>query len=434
MDINLFKINRYILIYRNIMGENADVESDDYYKVLGIDRKATEEDIKKNYRKLSLKYHPDRNQDNKSECERIFKRVGEAYQILTDKQKRTIYDQVGKNGLQGHNNGGQGVNPFEMFSSMFGGGDMFGGGIPGFSFSGMGGGNRAQPKRKEQHLEKINLTLEQIYTGYKEVKHVTLMSTCRVCDGFGSADVQQCVKCNGMGIINQVQQIAPGFITQTRGPCGICGGQGKIAKSDKKCNTCMGRKKTEHQHNLNVEFPPGIDKGEALQMDLDEHQFIFTVNLESHPLFQRDSCNIIYEKDITLCDALCGVEIPIKLLNGQTILVKTPDDMVIHPNTIHVIPGAGLPVRGQTKFGDLKIVFNIVFPNRISNDRKQYLYKILTKSGVPRKPIEPIGMKVIMLDTTKILDNKPNNRKQEKNEDDDNDTELPQPNIQCAQQ
>ena len=129
-----------------------------------------------------------------------------------------------------------------------------------------------------------------------------------------------------------------------------------------------------------------------------------------------------------------GVEITIKLLNGQTILVKTPDDMVIRPNTIHVIPDAGLPVRGQSKFGDLKIVFNIVFPNRISNDRKQYLYKILTKSGIPRKPIEPIGMKVIMLDNNKILDNKPNNRKHEKNDDDDNDTELPQPNIQCAQQ
>jgi DnaJ-class molecular chaperone len=415
------------------MVDNADVENDDYYKVLGIDRNATEEDIRKNYRKLSLKYHPDRNQDNTVECERIFKRIGEAYGILSDKQKRTIYDQVGKQGLQGQNHGAQGVNPFEMFSSMFGG-DMFGGGgIPGFPFGGMGG-PRHQAKRKEQHLEKINLTLEQIYSGYKEVKRVTLSTTCRVCDGFGSSDVQTCKQCNGNGVINQVQQIAPGFITQTRGPCGACSGQGKIAKMDKKCNICNGRKKMEQQHNLNIEFPPGIDKGEALQMDLDDHQFIFTVNLESHPLFQRDGCNIIYEKDITLCDALCSVEIPIKLLNGQTILAKTPEDMVIRPNTIHVLPGLGLPLRGQSKFGDLKIIFNIVFPNRISNDRKQYLYKILTKSGIPRKPIDPTGMKLILLDNNKILDNKPNNRKNEKNDDEDNATELPHPNVQCAQQ
>ena len=414
------------------MVDNADIENDDYYKVLGIERNATEDDIRKNYRKLSLKYHPDRNQDNIVECERIFKRIGEAYGILSDKQKRTIYDQVGKQGLQGQSHGGQGVNPFEMFSSMFGG-DMFSGGMPGFPFGNMGGSRQPQ-KRKEQHMEKVNLTLEQIYSGYKEVKRMTLLATCRVCDGLGSSDVQTCNKCNGMGVINQVQQIAPGFITQTRGPCGVCGGQGKIGKMDKKCNTCNGRKKIEHLHNLNIDFPPGIDKGEALQMDLDEHQFIFTVNLESHPLFQREGCNIVYEKDITLCDALCSVEIPIKLLNGQTILIKTPEDMVIRPNTIHVLPGHGLPIRGQSKFGDLKIIFNIVFPNRISNDRKQYLYKILTKSGVPRKPIDPTGMKLVMLDNNKILDNKPVNRKQDKNDDDDNDTELPQPNVQCAQQ
>ena len=414
------------------MVDNADVENDDYYRVLGVDRNVSEDDIKKNYRKLSLKYHPDRNQDNKVESERVFKRIGEAYEILSDKQKRTIYDQVGKQGLSGHSNDGHGINPFEMFSSMFGS-DMFGGGIPGFSFNGIPGA-KSQTKRKEQHLEKINLTLEQIYSGYKDIKKVTLLTTCRVCDGLGLSDVQTCNKCNGMGIINQVHQIAPGFITQTRGPCNTCSGQGKIGKSEKKCNSCFGRKKIEQQHNLNIEFPPGIDKGEALQMELDEHQFIFTVNLESHPLFQREGCNIIFEKDITLCDALCSVEIPIKLLNGQNIIVKTPEDMVIHPNTIHVLPGLGLPVRGQSKYGDLKIIFNIVFPNRISNDRKQYLYKILTKSGIPKKPIDTTGIKVLMLDNNKVLDNKPNNRKQEKNDEDDNSGELPHPNVQCAQQ
>jgi DnaJ-class molecular chaperone len=414
------------------MVDNADVENDDYYRVLGVDRNMSEDEIKKNYRKLSLKYHPDRNQDNKAESERIFKRIGEAYEILSDKQKRTIYDQVGKQGLSGHNNDGHGINPFEMFSSMFGS-DIFGGGMPGFSFNGIPV-SRQQTKKKEQHLEKINLTLEQIYSGYKDIKKVTLLTTCRVCDGLGLSDVQTCNKCNGMGIINQVHQIAPGFITQTRGSCGSCSGKGKIGKSEKKCNTCYGRKKIEQQHNLNIEFPPGIDKGEALQMELDEHLFIFTVNLESHSLFQREGCNIIFEKDITLCDALCSVELPIKLLNGQNIIVKTPEDMVIRPNTIHVLPGLGLPIRGQSKYGDLKIIFNIVFPNRISNDRKQYLYKILTKAGIPKKPIDTNGIKVLMLDNNKVLDNKPNNRKPEKNDEEDNSGELPHPNVQCAQQ
>lgn len=415
------------------MADNYDVESDDYYKVLGVSKNATEDDIKKNYRKLSLKYHPDRNQDNKAESERIFKRIGEAYQVLSDKQKRTIYDQVGKQGLQGHPGGGQGINPFEMFSSMFGGADIFGGAMGGFPFSAMAGGKHA-PKRKEQHIEKINLTLEQIYSGYKESKKIIKQTTCRVCDGLGCSEVTNCNKCNGMGIINQVQQIAPGFITQTRGPCNSCKGIGKIGNPDIKCNTCFGKKKIEKQDNIIIEFPPGIDKGEALQIEMDEDIYIFSVNLDSHSLFQRDGCNIVYEKDITLCDALCSVEFSIKLLNGHTILVKTPDDMVIRPNTIHVLPGLGLPIRGQSKYGDLKIIFNIVFPNRISNDRKQYLYKILTKSGLPRKSLDTNGINVVILDNNKILDNKPNNRKQEKNEDEDNFNELPHQNVQCAQQ
>jgi DnaJ-class molecular chaperone len=296
-------------------------------------------------------------------------------------------------------------------------------------------GAKHPSKRKEQHMEKINLTLEQIYSGYKELKKVTILTTCRICDGLGSSEITNCNKCNGIGIINHVQQISPGFITQTRGPCGYCKGVGKIGSPDKKCNTCFGKKKIEQQHNLNIEFPPGIDKGEALQLEIDDHIFIYSVNLESHSLFQREGCNILFEKDITLCDALCSVEIPIKLLNGQTILVKTPQHMVIRPNTIHVLPGLGLPIRGQSKYGDLKIIFNIVFPNRISNDRKQYLYKILTKSGLPKKSLDTNGIKVVMLDNNKILDNKPNNRRQEKNEDEDNNyNELPHQNVQCAQQ
>ena len=411
------------------MVDNADVENNDYYKVLGISKNASEDDIKKNYRKLSLKYHPDRNQDNKAECERIFKRIGEAYDVLSDKQKRTIYDQLGKDGLQGHNSAGSGnVNPFEMFSSMFGG-DMFGG-MHGFPF----GGQRPQQRKKEQHLEKINLSLEQVYSGYKEIRKVLVSSTCRVCEGFGSTDIQKCSKCNGVGVVNHVQQLAPGFMAQTRGPCNQCSGKGKIVSGNKKCLTCVGNKKTDHPHNLNIEFPPGIDKGDALQMEIDDHHFVFTVSLDAHPLFQRDGCNLILEKDITLCDALCSVEIPIKLLNGQMIIVKTPEDMVIKPNTIHVLPGLGLPIRGQHSFGDLKIVFNIIFPNRISNDRKLYLYKILTKSGIPKKSIDSNNIKVIMLDNNKILDNKPKSNNQTEKNDDDDDGDIHHQNVQCAQQ
>lgn len=416
------------------MVDNANVESDDYYKVLGVDRKAGEDEIRKNYKKLSLKYHPDRNHDNKEESERIFKRIGEAYSVLTDKQKRTIYDQVGKEGLQG-GGGGAGVNPFDIFTSMFGGGggpgDFFGGGIPGFNFGGM----RAGPpqKRKEQHVEKINLTLEQVYSGFREIRRVQVLSSCKVCDGMGSADVQVCSKCNGNGIINRVQQIAPGFMSQMRGPCDGCSGVGKIGKSDKPCETCHGRKKIEQFHNMNIEFPPGIDKGDALQMDLDEHVYVYQVNIDSHPVYRREGSDLIFEKDISLCDALCGVEFQLKLLNGDLVIIKTPEDMVIHPNTIHILSGMGLPVRDQKRFGDIKIIFNIVFPNRISHDRKTYLYKLLTKSGLPNKPLDTTDKQVVMLDSTKVLDNKP--RVQKKNpEPEEHHEDMGPGGVQCAHQ
>ena len=163
---------------------------------------------------------------------------------------------------------------------------------------------------------------------------------------------------------------------------------------------------------------------------MDENIYIFSLNLIEHNIFKRDGCDIIYEKDITLCEALCNVEFPLQLLNGQNIIIKTPDNMVIKPYTIHVLHGLGLPVLGKKQFGDLKIIFNIVFPNRISSDRKPYLYKILTKTGVPNKNINENSVNLILLDNKNILDNKPINTNSDDIEIGNDDTLQ----KQCVQQ
>ena len=382
------------------MVDTEDIDSDDYYKVLGVSNNSSDDDIKKKYRKLSLKYHPDRHLDNKQEYERIFKKISEAYEVLLNKQKRSVYDQLGKEGLKGNINSG---NPFDIFNSIFKGGMQGfphqGFGMPGFVFP-------TNQKERKQRFEKINLTLEQLYNGYKEIRNVKERSTCNECKGFGSCELYICNKCKGNGIINQIQQLAPGFITQTQSKCDQCLGEGKIGDKEKKCKRCIGEKEIDIVHILNIEFPPGVDKGYSIKIEFEEHQYIFSIDLNSHNLFKREGNNIIYEKDISLCDALCFVEFELKLLNGENIMIKTPDNMVIKPNTVHVLTGLGLPIYGKQIFGDLKIIFNIVFPNKISYDRKEYLYKILTSCGLPKTSINDKDIKVVMLDNEKLLNNK----------------------------
>ena len=380
------------------MVDTSDVENDDYYKILGVNRNVSEEEIKKKYHKLSLKYHPDRNLNNKNECERIFKRIGEAYEVLSSAQKRQTYDQYGKDGLKGGSNN-SGTNPFDMFRSMFSG--MHG--FPQNPF------NNIQ-KRKKQHLENITLTLEQIYSGYKELRKIKIITTCNECNGFGSPDIKICDKCNGNKIINQIHQIAPGFVSQTYIQCNQCHGNGNVGNAHKKCNTCEGKKEIECEKNLNIEFPPGINENQAIQFELDEIQYVFLVKTQKHHLFRRDGNDIVYELNISLCDALCSVEFPLQLLNNQNIIIKTPEDMVIRPNTTHILHGMGLPIFNEKHSGDLKIIFNIIFPKRIINNRKPYLYKIFTKKGVADKiHIIDENIKVVLLDNKNILDTNPIN-------------------------
>jgi DnaJ-class molecular chaperone len=416
------------------MVDNANVESEDYYQVLGLDKGSSTDDIRKNYRKLSLKFHPDRNMDKKEECERIFKRIGEAYEVLSDDKKRQIYDQVGKNGLQ--QGGSNGFDPFSMFSSMFGE-EMGGAGFPGFpGFPGFMGNFMKRGPQKHQQVEKIKLTLEQVLTGYNERRGIKVLTTCRVCTGMGCSEIVVCAHCNGRGIVTQIQQMGPGMISQTRTTCVSCAGQGKRGKDGSICGACAGRKKIEHTEYINIELPPGIDNGEAHQVELEEVVYLFAAQIENHPLFKRDGMNIVYSLEIGLVNALCGLEFPLKFLDGSTIIVKTPDSLVIKPDMKYIIKNMGLPnKRNPHVRGDLIIDFKIKFPNIISNDRKQYLYKILTKTGVQPKPIDTTGFNVIYLDENNSI-NRDNVRSQPPPPE-ENDEFMGgggQQRVQCANQ
>lgn len=410
------------------MVDNANIESDDYYQVLGLAKGANADDIKKNYRKLSLKYHPDRNPEKKNECERIFKRIGEAYEVLSDDRKRQIYDQVGKAGLQQGGGMPGGFDPFSMFSSMFGE-EMVGGGFPGF----MGNFMRRGPQ-KQQQIEKIKLTLEQVLTGYRERRSIKIQTNCRVCSGMGCSEVIRCGQCGGRGIVTQVQQIGPGMMTQTRGPCGACGGQGKRGKEGSVCGACYGRKKIEQTEHINIEFPGGIDNGEAQQVESDEYIHVFAAQVEVHPNYKREGMNIVHNREISLVSALCGLEFPLRLLDGTNIIVKTPENLVIKPDMKYIIKNQGLPNRRNPHVrGDLIIDFKIIFPNVLSSDRKNYLYKILTKSGVPPKQFDLNGQNVVYLDEGNTV-MRDNGTRPQQQQPDENDEFAGGQRVQCAQQ
>ena len=373
------------------MVENADIGSDDYYKVLGLNRDATADDIKKHYRKLSMKYHPDRNPDNKEECERQFKCIGEAYEVLSDERKRQIYNQVGKRGLSESGSGGPGFNPFDMFNSMFGNsGDFMQG------FSGM-----HRQERKKEVVEYISITLEQVLSGFKETRQVKIVNKCRVCDGIGCSEVIVCKQCGGKGAVMQTVQVGPGMVTQMRTSCGACGGMGKTGKPGSICGGCNGSKRIETIDNVMVEFPPGSEHKETFVKEYDTYVYIFVAKIGSHSRFKRDNGNLIFSRDISLCDALCGAEFPVRMIDGRTVIIKSSDVLVIKPETVHLIRGEGLPIHNNPRIrGDLIIEFKIIFPNTISADRKTYLYKILTKTGLPHQPINTTDREIMWIDDT----------------------------------
>jgi len=401
----------------------ANVESDDYYEVLGVSRDASTDEIKKNYRKLSLKYHPDRNQDNKDECDRIFKRIGEAYEVLSDDNKRNVYNQVGK---QVNGATGMGVDPFEMFNQMFqGAGGGLGNMFRGFGGSMFGHANQTQEHNAQPTMVEIRMSLAQAYVGYKANHTVRTSRECSVC-------TVKCGQCNGTGVITRIQQMSPFMVSQTRLPCGACGGRGKTSNNNKACE-CRGTGRIEKEHNVEVEFPRGIDHRNAVMLDVDSQRFAFLCILDTHPLFRRQGNDLVYEKDIMLCDALCGIEIPIDHVSGKAILVKTPETMVIKPDEKYCVSGMGMPIINEAnRYGDLLVKFNIVFPNKISANRKQFIYRILTKSGLPPQSL------VSTYDASNVREleydiRSDEHRRGASSSSCEEDDDSPQ-NVQCAQQ
>ena len=359
----------------------------DYYEVLGVDKTASEDEIKKAYRKIAIKYHPDRNPGNK-EAEEKFKEAAEAYDVLHDPQKRQQYDQfrfAGQGGAGGFGGfGGASMNMDDIFS-MFG--DIFGGHAGGFGgFGGFGGGQRRPQQHRGSDLRlKVKLTLQEISTGVTKKFKVRKDVVCQHCHGSGSADggaSETCPTCHGSGVISHTTQSIFGMM-QTQGVCPTCNGEGKIIKN--KCHECSGTGVVKGEEVVEINIPAGViegmvvnvpGKGNAGRRNGIPGDIQVFIEEEPNDTFVRDGNDLIYNLLLDFPTAALGGDVEIPTIEGTRLRVKIEPGT--QPGKTLRLRSKGLPaVQGYgSGKGDMVVNISIYVPKTLSRDEKKALEKM----------------------------------------------------------
>jgi molecular chaperone DnaJ len=361
----------------------------DYYEVLGIAKNAAKEEIKQAYRKLALKYHPDRNKS--TEAEEKFKEVSEAYAVLSDDEKRRIYDAYGHEGLAGRYTQedifrGAGFNFEEIFKDMgfdltFGSGgfgsifDAFFG-SPGFGFS--------RRRKGDDIVFDATITLEDVLHGKQLELEVPRMGKCESCNGSGAlpgTKARVCSICNGEGQVKHVLEQSKFRTFVTVEPCRTCQGKGTVI--EKPCNVCRGEGQVRKPKKLKVNIPRGIEDGTALRMSGEGESMeggqsgdlYIRIHVKPHQLFKRSNSNILYDLKINIVQAALGTEVEVPTLEGYEKL-RVPAGT--QPNTILTVRGRGLPRSNGHGRGDELVRINVNVPEKL-NERQKALLRELEK-------------------------------------------------------
>lgn len=349
-------------------------EKRDYYEVLGCERTASEDDIRKAYRKLALKYHPDRNKDD-PEAERLFKEATEAYTILSDADKRAQYDRFG------HAAGGAGFDfqnagvgdIFSHFQDMFS--DFFGG----MGGGGFGGRASRGPQRGQDTRARATITLAEAMVGVKKEVHLRGAAPCDTCHGSGAkagTEPKSCRHCGGSGQSTTQR----GFIMfQTT--CPVCRGVGKVIEEP--CADCGGQRYVEKRRKVLVNFPAGIDAGQRLrvpgqgmpgQPGAEAGDLYVEVEVEAHPEFERDGYDIGTRRRVSFADAALGGALSIELPEGTKLEVDYPAGT--QPGQILTVRGKGLPHLDRKARGDLHVMIEVRVPEKLSRKAKKLIEEL----------------------------------------------------------
>ncbi len=358
----------------------------DFYEILGVSKSADQAEIKKAYRKVALKYHPDRNPDNK-EAEENFKEAAEAYEILSDEDKKARYDRYGHAGVDQNMGGGGGFRGGMTMEDIFDQfGDVFGNsGSPFESFFGGGsrrGGARARGQRGSNLRIKVALTLEEIEEGVTKKIKVKKQSECDSCNGSGakdSASVKTCGTCNGSGYVRQVKSTFLGQM-QTTAACPTCNGSGQSITAN--CTTCKGEGRKYSEEVLEIEIPAGVQEGMQLSMRGNGNagknggpagDLLINIQEKEHEFLARDDQNVIFDLFLNFADATLGTSVEVPTLGGK-VKIKIPPGT--QAGKIFRLRGKGLPSVQAYGKGDQLINVNIWTPKKVSKEEEKILNKL----------------------------------------------------------
>ena len=356
-------------------------EKRDYYEVLGVERNANADEIKKAYRKAAIKYHPDKNPGDK-EAEEKFKEAAEAYDVLSNQDKRARYDQFGHAGMSGAAGGGFGGGGFgggfsmeDIFSQF---GDIFGGHFGGFSSR--GGGRRVN--RGSDIRVKVKLTLSEIANGTTKKLKISKTIACDKCGGSGAKDSSSyatCSTCNGSGVVTRVENTFFGRM-QTQGVCPTCGGEGKTITA--KCDKCSGEGVVRGDEVVEIKIPAGVGEGMAVTVQGKGNaarrggvngDLLVMIEEERHPELVRDGNDLIHNLNLTVTTCILGGEVEVPTIDGKA---KIKIAAGTHAGKVLRLRGKGLPdVNGYGR-GDILIVVDITIPSSLTSEERKLVEKL----------------------------------------------------------
>lgn len=362
--------------------------ADDYYEILGVKKNASEEEIKKSYKQLAKKYHPDLNKEKGAEAK--FKEISEAYAVLSDKQKRQQYDTFGKEGFHQRYSTEDIFRGFD-FRTIFGDEDFFGSSIFDMFF----GGARRQQRRKGRDLRfKLDISFEEAVFGTQKEIKLRKAETCEVCDGTGAykKELETCDTCKGSGQVRRAARTPFGSFMQVN-TCPSCAGRGKYAK--KSCNSCDGEGRVEILKKVKVNIPAGVDTGSTLRVSgegeagphgASSGDLYITVEVEESDIFKRDGNDVYVEVPITFSQAALGCELKVPTLKKEvTVRIPPGTQSGTHVRLKH----EGVPDIHGYGPGDLYVIVEVATPTKLSKEQKQ-LFEKLAKTEEKKSILEKI--------------------------------------------